>query len=216
MAPKYTKSIICPANSRKTTGRCVAGGGEIVDNKISGLIGLRNAFCALPSRSKSVRTFVERTPDARLSSSLGTATAAFDARRMTALTSALTAERSAPPPPLGIADAIIGDAELLMGATTLRSISTPAHSDLLLVTLLDGHYSIVARELIAAETRFAEMAQSLPHLAAARSRSTKDLALRLSTPARAGLLEVVVADRTWPGCSPFVDPHRVRVCSPST
>lgn len=80
----------------------------------------------------------------------------------------------------------------------------------LLVTLLDGHYSIVARELIAVETRFAEMAQSLPHLAAARSRSTEDLALR--TPARAGLLEVVVADRTWPSCSPFVDPHRVRVC----
>ena len=82
---------------------------------------------------------------------------------------------------------------------------------ILVVTLLDGHYSIVARQLIAAETWFAEMAQSLPHLATARSRPTEDLALRLSTVTRAVLLEAVIAERTWPGCSPFVDPHRARV-----
>jgi hypothetical protein len=64
--------------------------------------------------------------------------------------------------------------------------------------------------LIAAETRFSEVAQSLPHLAAARARPTEELASRLSTLPRPGLLEAVIADRTWPGCSPLVEPRRVR------
>ncbi len=37
MAPKYTKTIICFANSRKITGRCVAGK-EIAGGKIGGWI----------------------------------------------------------------------------------------------------------------------------------------------------------------------------------
>jgi hypothetical protein len=37
MAPKYTKTIICLANSRKITGRCVAGK-EIAGDKIGGWI----------------------------------------------------------------------------------------------------------------------------------------------------------------------------------
>ena len=37
MAPKYTKTIICLANSRKITGRCVAGK-EIAGEKIGGWI----------------------------------------------------------------------------------------------------------------------------------------------------------------------------------
>ena len=64
---------------------------------------------------------------------------------------------------------------------------------------------------IAAETRFAEVAQSSPHLAAARARSTEEVASRLSTLPRPELLKVVIADRIWPGLlSPFVDPRRVR------
>ena len=43
---------------------------------------------------------------------------------------------------------------------------------------------------IAAETRFAEVAQSSPHLAAARARSTEELASRLSTLPRPELLKV--------------------------
>ena len=37
MPPKYTKTIICLANSRKVTGRCVAGK-EIRDGKVGGWI----------------------------------------------------------------------------------------------------------------------------------------------------------------------------------
>jgi hypothetical protein len=43
-------------------------------------------------------------------------------------------------------------------------------------------------------------------LAAARARSTEELASRLSTLPRPGLLEAVIADRTWPGCSPLRRP----------
>ena len=97
------------------------------------------------------RTLVENAPDALLVSSLGTATSALrrasndgphlyfgGAMGCTAATA------------LGIADALperdvialVGDGELLMGASTLWSISALAPSNLLLVTLLDGHYSI--------------------------------------------------------------------------
>jgi thiamine pyrophosphate-dependent acetolactate synthase large subunit-like protein len=165
------------------------------------------------------RTVVENAPHALLVSSLGTATSALrcasddgphlyfgGAMGSTAATA------------LGIADALperdvialVGDGELLMGASTLWSISALAPSNLLLVTLLDGHYSITGSQPIAAETRFVEVAQSLCHLAAARARSTDELASLLSTLPRPGLLEAVVAERTWPGWSPFVDPHRVR------
>jgi thiamine pyrophosphate-dependent acetolactate synthase large subunit-like protein len=164
------------------------------------------------------RTVVENAPDALLVSSLGTATSAL--RRASndgphfyfggAMgSSAATA--------LGIADALpqrevialVGDGELLMGASTLWSISALAPSNLLLVVLVDGHYSITGGQPIAAATRFAEVATSLHHLSAARARSTGELMSFVRTLARPGLLEAVVADRTWPGCSPFVDPPRV-------
>ena len=54
---------------------------------------------------------------------------------------------------------------------------------------------------IAAETRFAEVAQSSPHLAAARARSTEELASRLSTLPRPELLKAHQTG-SGPGCSP--------------
>lgn len=165
------------------------------------------------------RTLVEKAPDALLVSSLGTATSAL--RRASNDGPHLYfggAMGSAAATALGIADALperdvialVGDGELLMGASTLWSISALAPSNLLLVTLLDGRYSITGGQPITAETRFVEVAQSLRHLAAAHARSTDELASLVSTLPRPGLLAAVVADRTWPGCSPFVDPQRVR------
>jgi thiamine pyrophosphate-dependent acetolactate synthase large subunit-like protein len=165
------------------------------------------------------RTLVESAPDALLVSSLGTATSAL--RRASDDGPHFYfggAMGSAAATALGIADALperevialVGDGELLMGASTLWSISALAPSNLLLVTLLDGHYSITGGQPLAAATRFVEVAQSLCHLAAARARSTDELASLVSTLPRPGLLEALVTERTWPGCSPFVDPHRVR------
>jgi thiamine pyrophosphate-dependent acetolactate synthase large subunit-like protein len=163
-------------------------------------------------------TLVETAPDALLVSSLGTATSAL--RRASddgphfyfggAMGSAAAAA-------LGVADAVperdvialVGDGDLLMGASTLWSISALGPSNLLLVALVDGHYSITGGQPIAADTRFVDVAQSLG-LAAARARSTGELAALVTSLPRPGLLEAVVDERTWPGCSPFVDPHRVR------
>jgi thiamine pyrophosphate-dependent acetolactate synthase large subunit-like protein len=165
------------------------------------------------------RTLVERSPDALLVASLGTATSA--------LRSASDdgphlyfggAMGSAAATALGIADAVperevialVGDGDLLMGASTLWSISALAPANLLLVALVDGHYSITGGQPISAETRFVEVARSLCHLAAARAHSTDELASLLPTLSRPGLLEAVLDERTWPGSSPFVDPHHVR------
>ena len=57
---------------------------------------------------------------------------------------------------LGIADAVperevialVGDGDLLMGASTLWSISALAPANLLLVALVDGHYSITGGQPI--------------------------------------------------------------------
>ena len=166
------------------------------------------------------RTLVERSPDALLVSSLGTATSA--------LRSASDdgphfyfggAMGSAAATALGIADAVperevialVGDGDLLMGASTLWSISALAPANLLLVALVDGHYSITGGQPISAETRFVEVARSLRHLAAARAHSTGRAGVAPPDPAAAR----VCSRPLWtsgPGraASPFVDPHRVR------
>jgi thiamine pyrophosphate-dependent acetolactate synthase large subunit-like protein len=165
------------------------------------------------------QTLVESAPDALLLSSLGTATSAL--RRASGDGPHLYfggAMGSTAAAALGVADAVperdvialVGDGDLLMGASTLWSISALAPSNLLLVALVDGRYSITGGQPIAADTRFVEVARSLRHLAAARARSTGELVSLVATLPRPALLEAVVTDRTWPGCSPFVDPHRVR------
>ena len=164
-------------------------------------------------------TLVENAPDALFVSSLGTATSALrHASHDGPHFYFGGAMGSCAATALGIADALperavialVGDGELLMGASTLWSISALAPANLLLVTLLDGCYSITGSQPIAAEPRFVEVAQSLRHLAADRAHSTDELASLVATLPRPGLVEAVVADRIWPGCSPFVDPLRVR------
>ncbi len=165
------------------------------------------------------RTLVERAPDALLVSSLGTPTSAL--RRASNDGPHLYfggAMGSAAATALGLADArpdrqviaLVGDGELLMGASTLWSVSALAPPNLLLVALIDGHYSITGSQPIAAETRFVEVAGNLANLASARARSADELAPLVSSLPRPGLLEAVLGERTWPGCSPFVDPLRVK------
>ncbi len=107
--------------------------------------------------------------------------------------------------------ALVGDGDLLMGASTLWSISALAPANLLLVALADGHYSITGGQPIAPDTRFVEVAESLQNLSAGRAHSTDELASLVSTLASPrAWSKRSSTDRIWPGWSPFVDPERVR------
>lgn len=162
---------------------------------------------------------VGQAPDALFVSSLGTATSAL--RRSSndgphlyfggAMGSAVAAA-------LGVADAVpsrqvvalVGDGELLMGATSLWSLSSLAPRNLVVVVLADGRYSITGGQPLAGATCFAEVANALPELSGARVTSVAELSSVLATIARPALVEAVIDDRAWPGPSPFVDPHTVR------
>jgi sulfopyruvate decarboxylase subunit beta len=162
---------------------------------------------------------VRHAPDSLFVASLGTATSALrtssnDGPHLYfggAMGSAL-------PAALGVADAVparqvvalIGDGELLMGASSLWSVSSLAPRNLVVVVLADGRYSITGGQPLAGPTRFAEVSNTLPGLSGAQATSVDELVSVLGTIARPGLVEVVIDDRAWPGWSPFVDPHTVR------
>ena len=165
------------------------------------------------------QTLVETAPEALFVSSLGTATSALrsasdDGPHLYfggAMGSALAAA-------LGVADAVpgrhvvalLGDGELLMGASSLWSVSGLAPRNLLIVVLGDGRYSITGGQPLGSPTAFAEVAEALPGLSGVRAGSIDELADALAAIALPGLVEAVVDDRSWPGPSPFVDPHSVR------
>ena len=162
---------------------------------------------------------VGHAPDALFVASLGTATSAL--RRASndgphlyfggAMGSALAAA-------LGVADAVparqvvalLGDGELLMGVSSLWSVSSLAPRNLVVVVLADGRYSITGGQPLARATCFAEVADALPALSGARASSVDELLSVLAAIARPGLVEAVIDDRSWPGVSPFVDPQAVR------
>jgi thiamine pyrophosphate-dependent acetolactate synthase large subunit-like protein len=162
---------------------------------------------------------VRHDPDALFVASLGTATSAL--RKASDDGPHLYfggAMGSALPTALGIADAVparqvfalLGDGELLMGASSLWSLSSLAPRNLVVVVLADGCYSITGGQPLTGDTRFAEVANTLPGLSGAQATSIDELLSVLGTIARPGLIEALIDDRTWPGCSPFVDPHLVR------
>src|SRR5262249_50065368 len=119
---------------------------------------------------------------------------------------------------LGVADAVpsrqvvalLGDGELLMGATSLWSLSSFAPRNLVVVALADGRYSITGGQPLSGATCFAEVANALGGLSGARVASVEELLSAFATTDRPALVEAVIDDRTWPGPSPFVDPHSVR------
>ena len=165
------------------------------------------------------RAALTHAPDALFVSSLGTATSALriasdDGSHLYfggAMGSALACA-------LGVADAVpgrgvvalLGDGELLMGASSLWSVSGLAPRNLLIVVLSDGRYSITGGQPLGSRTAFAEVAEALPALTGVRAGSIGELADGLAAIALPGLVEAVVDDRSWPGASPFVDPHLVR------
>ena len=162
---------------------------------------------------------VRHAPDSLFVASLGTATSAL--RRSSNDGPHLYfggAMGSALPAALGVADAVparqvvalLGDGELLMGASSLWSVSSLAPGNLVVVVLADGRYSITGGQPLAGETRFAEVANTLPGLSGVQVTSVDELLSVLGTIARPGLVEALIDDRAWPGQSPFVDPHSVK------
>jgi thiamine pyrophosphate-dependent acetolactate synthase large subunit-like protein len=106
--------------------------------------------------------------------------------------------------------AVVGDGELLMGAGSLWSVAGIRPSNLTVVVLADGEYSITGGQPLPAPCKAAAVAQVLGIDARAVS-TTDELCEALIELPRPSLLEAIVDDRVWPGPSPFVDPHEVRL-----
>jgi thiamine pyrophosphate-dependent acetolactate synthase large subunit-like protein len=166
------------------------------------------------------RTIVETYPEALCVSSLGTATSALRAASDdgphfylgAAMGSALAAAMGvAEAVPDRLVVALLGDGELLMGASALWSLAAYRPANLLAVVLSDGVYGITGGQPLAADPRFSAVAEALGGIAATRVRSEHALCAALGDLARPALIEVELSDRAWPGPSPFVDPAVVRV-----
>jgi thiamine pyrophosphate-dependent acetolactate synthase large subunit-like protein len=167
----------------------------------------------------AVAAAVAAAPDALFVSSLGTATSALrlasDDGPHLYLGGAMGCGLAAA---LGVAEcrpersviAIVGDGELLMGASSLWSLSGLRPANLLLVVLDDGRYSITGGQDLVGGSAFSGIAAALPHLhgtAAATPDAVRDAVRTLERP---GIVLASVDEHVWPGPSPFVDPHRVR------
>ena len=163
---------------------------------------------------------VDTYPRALCVSSLGTATSALRAASDdgphfylgAAMGSALAAAMGvAEAVPGRLVVALLGDGELLMGASTLWSVSAYRPGNLIAVVLSDGVYGITGGQQLSAQTRFAAVAGALGGIAGARVQSEAALRTALLGLARPSLIEAELSERVWPGPSPFVDPARVRL-----
>jgi len=106
--------------------------------------------------------------------------------------------------------ALLGDGELLMGASSLWSLAGLAPPNLLVVVLADGSYSITGGQELVGPTRFAEAAAALG-LAASNAETVAELHAAVASLTRPGLVEASIEPGPWPGPSAFVDPSLVRL-----
>jgi thiamine pyrophosphate-dependent acetolactate synthase large subunit-like protein len=168
---------------------------------------------------EALQTLLERRPDALYVAALGTVTSAL--RTVSSDGPHLYfggAMGSAAPAALGIAErvaprlviAAVGDGELLMGARTLWSIAGARPSNLLVVVMADGKYSMTGGQPIETPLAAAEAATAIPGLAGCRVTSTDGLAQAVDELPRPGVVEAVLTDGVELSASPFVDPYRVR------
>lgn len=162
---------------------------------------------------------VATLPDALGVSSLGTATSALrsaseDGPHLylgASMGSALaTAMGIAEAVPERLVVALLGDGELLMGASALWSVSAYRPSNLVTVVLCDGAYAITGGQSLSAPTRFGEVAVALGGIAGLRVDNPDALRTALVDLERPNVIEVEISEREWPGPSPFVDPAKVR------
>jgi thiamine pyrophosphate-dependent acetolactate synthase large subunit-like protein len=166
----------------------------------------------------AVSAAVRAAPDALFVSSLGTATSALrhatDDGAHLYLGGAMGCGLAAA---LGVADcrpqrqvvAIVGDGDLLMGASSLWTLSGLAPRNLLVLVLDDGAYSITGGQEIVDAGAFRAVAGAFPGLTASEAATPDAVADAVRTLERPGVLLARISDRAWPGPSPFVDPHTV-------
>jgi thiamine pyrophosphate-dependent acetolactate synthase large subunit-like protein len=164
----------------------------------------------------AVTAAVGAAPDALFVSSLGTATSALRLASQDGphlyLGGAMGCGLAAA---LGVADcrperdviAIVGDGDLLMGASSLWTLSGLAPANLLLLLLDDGHYSITGGQELVAGGAFRAVAGAFPGVAAREADTPESVADGVRTLARPAILLARIGERAWPGPSPFVDPH---------
>jgi thiamine pyrophosphate-dependent acetolactate synthase large subunit-like protein len=105
--------------------------------------------------------------------------------------------------------AVVGDGELLMGASSLWTLSGLAPRNLLVLVLDDGAYSITGGQELVDVGAFRAVAGAFPGVAACEAVTRADVADGVRTLARPGVLLARIDERAWPGPSPFVDPHSV-------
>jgi thiamine pyrophosphate-dependent acetolactate synthase large subunit-like protein len=165
------------------------------------------------------RAIVDTYPAALCVSSLGTATSALRAASDdgphfylgAAMGSALAAAMGvAEAVPDRLVIALLGDGELLMGASTLWSVSAYRPGNLIAVVLSDGVYGITGGQQLSSQTRFAAVAEALGGIAGTRVGAEAELRAALRELGRPSVIEVELSERAWPGPSPFVDPAQVR------
>jgi thiamine pyrophosphate-dependent acetolactate synthase large subunit-like protein len=169
--------------------------------------------------AEAVAAALEAAPDALFVSSLGTATSALrlasnDGPHLYlggAMGCGLTAA-------LGVADcrpartvvAVVGDGELLMGASSLWTLSGLRPANLLALILDDGRYSITGGQEIVDGSAFRAVAGSFPGVSAVVAETADAVASSVRTLARPGIVLAAIDEHVWPGPSPFVDPSWVR------
>jgi len=165
-------------------------------------------------------TIVDTCPGALCVSSLGTATSALRAASDDgphfylggAMGSALAAAMGvAEAVPGRLVIALLGDGELLMGASILWSVSAYQPRNLIAVVLSDGVYGITGGQQLSAQPQFAAVAEALGGVAGERVESEAALRTALQELGRPCVIEAELSERAWPGPSPFVDPARVRM-----
>jgi thiamine pyrophosphate-dependent acetolactate synthase large subunit-like protein len=169
--------------------------------------------------AEAVASAVSGAPDALFVSSLGTATSALrlasgDGPHLY-LGGAMGCGLAVA---LGVAAArpqravvgVVGDGDLLMGAGSLWSLSGLRPSNLLVLVLDDGRYSITGGQEVVAPDALAAVVGVLPGVESARASSPSEVASAVRSVTRPGIVLARIDEAAWPGPSPFVDPPLVR------
>lgn len=169
--------------------------------------------------TEAVRAIVAGAPHAHCVSSLGTSTSALrlatdDAPHLYlggSMGSGLAVA-------IGVADrcpdrrivAIVGDGDLLMGASALWTLAGLRPQNLTAVIVSDGRYSITGGQELVADAQAGAVGAALG-LETLVVEDPEALERAVAEGAHRLIEARVEAGAEWPGPSPFVDPHQVRM-----
>jgi thiamine pyrophosphate-dependent acetolactate synthase large subunit-like protein len=168
---------------------------------------------------EAVGAVLAADPDALYVSSLGTPTSALRAASDDGPHLYMGgAMGSALPAALGVADrcpdrsviGLIGDGDLLMGASALWSFAGLAPANLLVVVLANGRYGITGGQDLIHDSAAAAVAGVLAPLSATTVDDATALSEAVRRVGRPGVVEARVTDGDWTRPTPFVNPALVR------